>query len=999
MSAYSRIKAAFLLALLSVTGCGKDVPVREVVELIPTDNDAMLSVPSASGWVDTGIDIRSGEPFSIVAWGQIDPGKNTTLSRDIRVGPEGTFFYSDRVLKENYPLPAAAGGPAPCFGLIGRIDGGEPFYVGSHLSREAPASGRLYLGVNDFDPSDNHGTFQIRIGFTDAVQPVRFEQEVAPETAALTGGAPPVPNARVVVFYLDGLRPDVIREMTAMGHLPNINSLFVEGGVWLGDTFTGFPSDTITSNGTMWTGCFSDRHGLKGQVRFSRRTLRSESYLEALGPSRSSRVLHPQGYDWALQRAEAEVRNLTAGNGAGDRWEQAQTSGVPPLYQYLRAGGGDWATGALPMMTDVPPILWTRSLIRQMPYFRAQDSWQYIDDANTHYALKFLIPKEEPVTIIWLPETDSVSHKMSRGQFGITRRTIALADRMIGRIVDAVETQGLRDSTYFMLISDHGHHGGRDAYLTHYDLADQLFHRPRQISSRGEWVGGGLGLSVRQHRFWNRHPEDGSKEFVFIDGDSDGTARIFLPVGHFRSGKWFGRNRPGDLLNYRLDAILPPLNLPETIVATEALDGRGLPANPIDLVLMRLDDSSILITTRDRGQAVIDRRLDLNSKWLYRYRVVQNVVPTVDGEVAFDVVPNPVVDPLQLLNVLPHDFATRFDDERTWLRRTAQTRYPDGIVTLTRHMLWQDNLKYREDEYAPDLVVTARENWYFSTHGSPGTMHGYPLPDSMRATWFVSGPNVRRGARLREPSRLADLTPTILYLVGADVDYDQFDGRVIADVLESPSYESQNWPLYWSDVNLNAWRELVYLPARPYEHLPWTMNRPASPWDISNIAYNLISIGDISLLRVFDDVISPLTGDEEYVVGSVEKAEEKAYAVGEPVGEAARVFDLSGLTLSDYSQTSIGNVKRIDRAVDWVQKREQEVDRRIAEPFGAEQTPGSALLNGGIDLTQKAIWGTYQFLQRAVIELLDEDILNGLENGVDRSVNRFRQVPAEEVVP
>src|SRR5204863_466026 len=83
-------------------------------------------------------------------------------------------------------------------------------------------------------------------------------------------GGGPAANCSVVVFYIDGLRPDVVEEMAAMDHIPNLKKHFVEGGSHLCNAFTAFPSDTITSNGTMWTGCFSDRHGVKCQVRFSR---------------------------------------------------------------------------------------------------------------------------------------------------------------------------------------------------------------------------------------------------------------------------------------------------------------------------------------------------------------------------------------------------------------------------------------------------------------------------------------------------------------------------------------------------------------------------------------------------------------------------------------------------------------------------------------------------------------------------------------------------------
>jgi len=89
-----------------------------------------------------------------------------------------------------------------------------------------------------------------------------------------------------------------------MGHLPHIRRHFLDGGTWLANTLSAFPSDTITSNGTMWTGAFSDQHGLKGQVEFSRRQLTSHSYLtDALGPLRGAQVLSPDG-----QRREGFLR-------------------------------------------------------------------------------------------------------------------------------------------------------------------------------------------------------------------------------------------------------------------------------------------------------------------------------------------------------------------------------------------------------------------------------------------------------------------------------------------------------------------------------------------------------------------------------------------------------------------------------------------------------------------------------------------------------------------
>jgi len=57
-------------------------------------------------------------------------------------------------------LPKALAGA-----LIGRIDNGPPFGIGNQTSLIAPASGILYLGVNDDNVGDNSGQFQVLIAW------------------------------------------------------------------------------------------------------------------------------------------------------------------------------------------------------------------------------------------------------------------------------------------------------------------------------------------------------------------------------------------------------------------------------------------------------------------------------------------------------------------------------------------------------------------------------------------------------------------------------------------------------------------------------------------------------------------------------------------------------------------------------------------------------------------------------------------------------------------
>ncbi|MBC7818005.1 MAG: alkaline phosphatase family protein [Planctomycetaceae bacterium] len=1051
------------LALLGCTQTVSSTGHSFTTNVAKTDG-TVVTVPGTVGWVDTGLEVIDGEPLSITASGRVVVRQSDRWGQkfEATVSPEGTFMVHDGIQDQRFPLPSGSQGPAPCFCLMGRIgENGKPFFVGKSKSWQAANSGRLQLAVNDFDPSDSEGAFHAEVSRPKLVQPMSYE-EVVPANS--TSGTP-LPNCQVVIFYADGLRPDVVREMATMGHLPNIQSLFLENGCWMSNCYTTFPSDTITANGTMWTGCFSDRHGLKGQVRFSRQRLVSQSYLDPLGPSRSARLLSPQGLDRALVDGQSTARKWIYGGKEGHAWKHSLTSDIAPLYELLRSEGRDWATGTLPVMTESPPPLWSRSLARTVPYLKAQDAWKYLDDANANYAVRQLMPREQPVMIVWLPETDSVSHKECRGQFGATRRTIAQADQLIGQVVAEFKAQNRLRSTYFCLVSDHGHHGGRTGHLSLFDIAHELFYRPRELDAEGRWTGGGLGLTVRQHRERAHHDGDGGREFVFIDGDSDGVARVYLPKGQYRSGDWSGPNRPADLLAYRIADHLPPINLTEFIAHAEFNNpggqqqerGRDEPARlfdesanrqrTIDLVLMKLGENSVLVTTADRGSAVIERQpLERTTtdtiRWQLRYSVVTDVQPTADGQVSYNVVEHPLRDPLGLTQVVDASFLREWHNEREWLETQNPTQYPDSVVTLSRHVLWQSNIAPQEADAAPDLVITARPGWYFGNQSSPGTMHGYPLPDSMRACMFVAGPNIRRGARIDSPCRLADLTPTLLDMVGSGIRMDHFDGQPIRaiyqpDVLHLPtpmfSQHIQKSPfpiqlasaddanglsskitarspagditltsgqvmraVFWDSVDLKAWQPVSYQPVSEYPDQPLTINHPTSPYDLNNVAYNALLFTELGVFRVMDDVISPLTRGRHPFMTATDRVDlALRHHRSEWVSESANVIDLTNATIWDYQITSQTNLRRVNAAVDYVQRREQDLEENVANVTGQSQLPTSKLLHRSVDATQLGFWNLYGFGQRTLVQLLDETLIQGIENSTDRTLNAARPMPAE----
>jgi Ca2+-binding EF-hand superfamily protein len=121
------------------------------------------TVPSAAGsqtvrinaqqrWTDTTLIVRAGDTITFDASGSIvmSADNNDTAS------PAGST--RGRTAPDAPVLNQLAGG------LIMRIDGYGPTFIGARRTLTAPVSGRVYLGVNDDHLPDNRGEFVVTVG-------------------------------------------------------------------------------------------------------------------------------------------------------------------------------------------------------------------------------------------------------------------------------------------------------------------------------------------------------------------------------------------------------------------------------------------------------------------------------------------------------------------------------------------------------------------------------------------------------------------------------------------------------------------------------------------------------------------------------------------------------------------------------------------------------------------------------------------------------------------
>jgi hypothetical protein len=130
------------------TAAGNNVaPVIADITTVPGEMEVQANVP----WSDTGLVVRRGDQIMFSVRGQIAFGTGPTQ----RSGADGDPNTRARTA----PMPNVGVGA-----LIGRIGNSAPFGIGNQKNAlTMPASGRLFLAVNDDNYSDNSGAYRVTI--------------------------------------------------------------------------------------------------------------------------------------------------------------------------------------------------------------------------------------------------------------------------------------------------------------------------------------------------------------------------------------------------------------------------------------------------------------------------------------------------------------------------------------------------------------------------------------------------------------------------------------------------------------------------------------------------------------------------------------------------------------------------------------------------------------------------------------------------------------------
>ena len=229
-----------------------------------------------------------------------------------------------------------------------------------------------------------------------------------------------LPERSVVIFFVDGLDRTRLHELIDDGKLPNIQNLFVEGGVAVEHAVSSLPSVTYPNSSTMLTGLHPGHHGILGNAWFDRSTLESSDYTSL----------------WTYRKVNEDLAS-------------------PTLYSLL----DDELTISVQNHTRRDASV----VVENSLGFQAAYGLGWYSNANCRVAACFeevirVANRKQrwPVaTLLYFPGVDEIGHRRGVGSRQYEQAVLDM-DRCLGWIADIIDDAGLADSTYLVLVSDHG---------------------------------------------------------------------------------------------------------------------------------------------------------------------------------------------------------------------------------------------------------------------------------------------------------------------------------------------------------------------------------------------------------------------------------------------------------------------------------------------------------------------------------------------------------------
>ena len=267
------------------------------------------------------------------------------------------------------------------------------------------------------------------------------------------GPSVPIASRFVIVFVVDGLRPDSITRKDS----PTLHRLRTEG-VSFANSHAVFPTVTRVNAATLATGAQPGTSGIVGNQMYvpavdSRRAFGTDDYrsLRALDAATGGRAILVPTLAERLQARGLRLAGVGSGStGSTFLLDPRAPDGVGVLVNgYFEPGKvvaypADVSAAILARFGPAPPkggladrydavVTWTQRVLRE-----------------------YVLPELRPAVVInWLTEPDHSQHGVGVGSPS-ARAALAHDDREIALVLKTLDTLGLAASTDVFVASDHG---------------------------------------------------------------------------------------------------------------------------------------------------------------------------------------------------------------------------------------------------------------------------------------------------------------------------------------------------------------------------------------------------------------------------------------------------------------------------------------------------------------------------------------------------------------
>lgn len=500
------------------------------------------------------------------------------------------------------------------------------------------------------------------------------------------------PPSSAVLFFVDGMDETRLNELLAAGKLPNIQKRFVDGGVRVSNAITSLPALTYPNTVSLFTGTFPGHHGIVSNQLFDRDRL---TWIDYITPGSYQHVNQdfdrPTIYEVLHDRFTVNVQCPTH-------------RGVTQTLDNMIETGPAWFLG-----WHIPVNQYVASCIEQVG------------------ALAQKVRRWPSLVTFYFPGLDAAGHAVG-SHTDYYAQVFEDVDFQIGRVTNSLESVGLLEHTYLVLVTDHGHPKSNKSKT--FDLSAWLC-RTRKVRCHEGPVPGA--------EYSDRYAFLDKYDVMLVDGSHRRMA-IFL-----RGGRGWGSPPSSDAIKSFIEGPVNPAEK-NSLVDTPAIEYACRRLSP-DMVEVRAA----------KGVATVERRI---------------AGPVVEYRLSSEGDPLGLVESPEMQKFTSQGW----HDSRAWLAMTARSRHPDFVPQI---------VEYFDSPRAGDVVVFLTTDWLLTGHEHGE--HGSCLAEDMRIPMFFAGPGISRGATI-ESGRLADVMPTLIELLGEGGrlgKYPPLDGVSLASQLKA----------------------------------------------------------------------------------------------------------------------------------------------------------------------------------------------------------------------